>query len=277
MLITYYNNINEGVGAQYQRIIGLLSIAKRHNIKYIHIPIKIDHNYNNDPDWDEKWDNMFNIKKLSNNHEIDFNEIKNNTFQEYFTLDNILNQDNNSILYQFKYPFKVFDNNPDYYFNNIKNDIIKAYDENNSNRILIYNKSKINIAIHIRVFNKNDVIEYYDDYINNKTSRFYITCDMYINYISQLKKIYLNSDIHIFSQKDNFDIHFSKLYNIDNIILHFDDLDTFDTFNHLCKADILVMGLSSFSVLAAFYNKNTVIHFPYGNTAILNTWKIYNI
>ena len=44
----------EGVGAQYQRIVSLLSIAKRHNLKYIHIPIKIGHNYNNDPEWDDK-------------------------------------------------------------------------------------------------------------------------------------------------------------------------------------------------------------------------------
>lgn len=29
---------NEGVGGQYQRIVALLSIAKRHNLKYIHIP-----------------------------------------------------------------------------------------------------------------------------------------------------------------------------------------------------------------------------------------------
>ena len=119
------------------------------------------------------------------------------------------------------------------------------------------------------------MIEYYDDYINNKTIRFYMTCDMYIAYISELKKNYLNSDIHIFSQKDTFDIHYSKLYDIQNIILHFNDLDTFDTFNHLCKADILVMGLSSFSILAAFYNKNTVINLPYGNTAMLKKWKLY--
>ena len=273
MLITYYNKIKEGVGAQYQRIICLLAIAKRHNIKYIHIPIIIDHNYNNDPEWNEKWDKMFNINKLSNNDEIDIKEVK---YTEKFRLDLDLDKDDNSILYQFTYPFKVFDSNPDYYLNSIKNDIIRVYDENNSNRILIYNKSKISIAIHIRVFNKNDVVEYFNDYINNKTCRFYMTCDMYISYISKLKKEYLNSDIHIFSQKDTFDIHYKQLYDIENITLHLDDLDTFDTFNHLCKADILVMGLSSFSVLAAFYNKNTVIYLPFGNTVRLKSWEIYN-
>ena len=62
---------NEGIGAQYQRIVALISIARRHNLKYIHIPIKIGHNYNNEVEWDEKWEKMFNIKKLTNNDEID--------------------------------------------------------------------------------------------------------------------------------------------------------------------------------------------------------------
>ena len=44
----------EGIGAQYQKIIALLSIAKRHNLKYFHIMTKVGHNYENDPNWDEK-------------------------------------------------------------------------------------------------------------------------------------------------------------------------------------------------------------------------------
>ena len=279
MLITYYNKTNihgyyEGIGAQYQRIVALLAIAKRHNIKYIHIPIKVGHNYNNDPKWDEKWDNMFNIKKLSNN--IDLKNITNNySIFTDFSNEKILNDDETK-LYHYLSPFNIFDNNPDYYLSNIQNDIINAYDDINSYRKLIYDKNKISIAIHLRVFNKNDDIENYEDYINNKNARHYMTCDMYINYIDKLKNKYPNYDIHIFSQKDTFDIHYTKLYDIDDIKIHFDDLDTFDTFHHLCKADVLVMGASSFSILAAFYNKNTVIYLPYSHPPSLKSWIIYN-
>jgi hypothetical protein len=281
MLITYYNKVNihgyyEGIGAQYQRIIALLSIAKRHNIKYIHIPIKVGHNYNNDPKWNEKWDNMFNIKKLSNNNEIDLKNIRNkySIFTD-FTLDQLLNDDE-TLLYHYLSPFNIFDNNADYYLSNIQNDIIAAYDDINSTRKLIYNKNKINIAIHLRVFNKKDDIENYDDYINNKNSRHFMTCDMYITYIETLKNKYPNSDIHIFSQKDTFDIHYKKLYDIENIKIHFDELDTFDTFHHLCKADVFAMGSSSFSILAAFYNKNTIIYLPYSHPPSLKSWVTYN-
>ena len=69
---------------------------------------------------------------------------------------------------------------------------------------------------------------------------------------------------------------FQKKYDIENIKIHFDDLDTFDTFHHLCKADVLVMGSSSFSILAAFYNKNTIIYLPYSHPPSLKSWLIYN-
>ena len=63
--------------------------------------------------------------------------------------------------------------------------------------------------------------------------------------------------------------------DINDIIFHLDDLNTFDTFHHLCKADILCMGTSSFSILAAFYNKNTVIYLPYCHPPSSNKWIKY--
>ena len=41
MSIKYEMN-NEGVGAQYQRIIGLLGIAKKHGLKFIHRKITVN-------------------------------------------------------------------------------------------------------------------------------------------------------------------------------------------------------------------------------------------
>ena len=138
----------EGVGAYYQRIISFLAITKRHNssFKYIHIPIKIGHNYDNDPEWDEKWDKMFNIIKLSNNDEIDINNIEKNYNEiNNFTLDNIANT-NTTTLYYYENRnilLDIFDKNPEYYLANIQEQIIEAYDENNNNRKLIYDKNKI--------------------------------------------------------------------------------------------------------------------------------------
>ena len=273
----YIRSDYEGAGAQYQRIIALLSIAKRHNLKYIHIPIKVGHNYNNDPNWNDKWDKMFNIQKLSDT--IDYSLIQNKYLNiSSITLDKLLHDNKKSTnnLFFYTNPFNIFDKNSDYYLSYIQNDLINAYDDNNLNRQLIYDKSKNNIAIHIRVFNQQDDIINYNDYMNNIKSRFYMTCDLYLSLIKNLKNQYQNSDIHIFSQEYLFDIHYKKLRDIEDIKIHFDDLDTFDTFHHLCKSDILVMGTSSFSILAAFYNKNTVIYLPFNHPPSLKSWIIYN-
>jgi hypothetical protein len=36
------------------------------------------------------------------------------------------------------------------------------------------------------------------------------------------------------------------------------------------------MGLSSFSIVAAYYNKNTVIYLQYAYPPILKSWIVYN-
>ena len=51
-----------------------------------------------------------------------------------------------------------------------------------------------------------------------------------------------------------FDIKFKKLRDIKDVIIHFDDLDLFD---------VLVTGLSSFSIIAALYNKNKIIYLKF--------------
>jgi hypothetical protein len=289
MYITYYIDANnlakkdgfEGVGAQYQRIVALIAIAKRHNLKYIHIPIQIGHNINNDPEWNNKWDNMFNIKKLANNDDINYSllEKKYTPYINDISLEQLLKDNDNkndNILNHYFLPFNIFDNNPDYYLSNIQNDLINAYDENNLHRKLIYDKNKTNIAIHIRIYSDYDGPNLYNDYSNNISNRYYMNCNMYIIFINKLKLNYPNADIHIFSQEKYFDLHYKKLKNIENIKLHINDMDTFDTFHHLCKADILCLGTSSFSILAGFYNKNTVIYLPYCHPPSLKTWYIYN-
>lgn len=52
-----------------------------------------------------------------------------------------------------------------------KDDIIKAYNDTNINKTLIYNKNKKNIAIYIRVWNECDTI-YYNGYLNHSCDRY---------------------------------------------------------------------------------------------------------
>jgi len=284
MYITY-NYLNpcnikslEGVGSQYQKIINLYAVIKKYNLKYIHIPLEIGHNYNNDKDWNQKWDTFFNFKKLSNNDEIDIDKLDKYFLTGYISEETIFRNRNPNILYFYFHTFDIFYRDPEYYFKDIQNDLINAYDETNNYRTLIYNKTKTNIAIHIRVHNNYDNEGEYEKYSKSDTSneeRYYFTADMYEKLIKDLKTKYPNSDIHIFSQEEYFDIKFKKLREIEDIKLHFDDMDIFDTFNHMCKADVFVMGLSSLSIIIAYYNKNTVIYLPYSYPPVLKSWIVY--
>jgi len=288
-----YNYLNpcnikatEGVGSQYQKIINLYAVIKKFNLKYIHIPLQIGHNYNNDNDndndndWNEKWDNFFNFKKLSNNNEVDIEKLEKYFITENTTEETIFRNRNPNILYLYFHTFDIFYKNPEYYFKDIQTDLINVYTEANNHRKLIYNKTKTSIAIHIRVYNNYDNEGEYEKYSKTDTSkeeRYNFTADMYENLINQLKEKYTNNEIHIFSQEEYFDIKFKKLRDIQDIKLHFDDIDVFDTFHHLCNADVFVTGLSSFSIIAAYYNKNTVIYLPYPYQPVLKSWIIYNI
>jgi len=95
MYITY-NHLNpcnivkslEGVGSQYRKIISVYSVAKKNNLKYIHIPIRVGHNYDNEKNWDEKWDNFFNFKKVADNDELNIDNDKLNNMEKYFITEN---------------------------------------------------------------------------------------------------------------------------------------------------------------------------------------------
>lgn len=284
MYITYnyLNTCNidetEGIGSQYQKIISIYAVARKNNIKYIHIPINVGHNYNNDKDWNLKWDKMFNFQKLAYNHEIDIETIEKEFFIDNCPYQYLLNNKNENKLYFYFHNFELFNENTEYYFKDIQDDLIDAYNETNNNRKLIYDKNKTNIAIHIRTHNDFDLKNFYNDYIDDNNTnkvRHNLNCEMYIKLIKLFKERYENSDIHIFSQEKYFDIKFKNLRNIENINIHFDDIDVFDTFHHLCKADILVTAESSFSYIAALYNKNIIIHCNFYSCA-LNTWIKYD-
>jgi N6-adenosine-specific RNA methylase IME4 len=263
MYLTYDTQF-EGAGAQYQRILCLLAIAKRHNLKYIHKKITVDHNYNNDSEWDNKWDDFFNISTLSYHGNIEKLNIVKYEYIDNTILNKIINAYEYNNLYSICFAFNIVDTSPDYYYKSIQDDAIYAYDKANSNRQLMYSKDKISIALHIRAYNDCD-----ETHVQTfEHTRFAISCDEYYKLITKLKNTYTNAEIHIFSQK-TFDEKYSSLRDIPDLNIHL-DYDTFDTFHHLCKADILVMGRSSFSYLAAIYNKKSVIYYTFWHPPLDN-------
>jgi hypothetical protein len=259
MHITYCNPYeSEGIGAQYQRIIAIYSIGKKHNISFIHTKIDIEHNYKNENDWNDKWDKFFNLKLLSSQD----TNYSNNVFIKNINMHNINDLINQPILLKCMYPYDIVNKEPNIYYKLIQDDIRKAYDSSiQKKECYLYDKNKMNVAIHIRVHNSKDLQEYKKDF-ETTTGRFLNDNKKYIEIINKLLSEYTNIDIHIFSQ-DNFDIKYASLRELPNVKIHLDEIDAFDAFHHMYSADILVIGSSSFSYLAGIYNKNKVMYIPF--------------
>ena len=129
-----------------------------------------------------------------------------------------------------------------------------------------YNKNDFNIAVHVR---RGDVSP-----INN--SERYTSTEQIINIINNLKKIYPHGIIYIFTEiNEENKNEFDSILN-DTIKLKANE-DVIDTFNHLIKADVLVLGKSSFSYLAGLYNKNIVYNLEFWHKSMPNWINIDNI
>lgn len=265
-----FSEEREGVGAVYIRIISLLAICRKYNLEFIHHRQTLGHNYNKDKDWDDKWDNFFNLKRICKTiYDI---AISNFTINKiHIMTDNHLNylieNKNKCELNYFENPHGIIENDTNSFFSLIQRDLIDAYNESNSNRKLIYKKKSV--AIHIRVLNDYDTTPY-NCFIHGTACYFKFNENDYMILIEKIIKLYPDHDIYIFTQ-NQFNVKFPNIKNKYPTLNINIDMDTFDTFHHLAKADVFVMGLSSFSSLAAFYNNNTVIYTGFWKKG-LNTW-----
>lgn len=272
-----YQATSEGIGAQYQRIIALLGVAQVHNLKFIHQMITVGHNYNNDPLWNEKWDRFFNIKSIKHllaNESTENKRIMSIYKMNHHDINIIMNPVSRENIFMISLPFQLVDVAPNIYYGAVQKDIQKAYDESNFNRPLdLFNKDKINIAIHIRVLNHCDD-ECEIQSFENLDGRYEIHDDQYVKLINSLRSIYQNTDIHIFSQS-NLLRKYKALVDLNNVYLHLDN-DAMETFHHMCNANVLVIGKSSFSYLAGIYNKNKVIYIPFHHPPLDGWESIHN-
>jgi hypothetical protein len=220
MLYLTYNTADDGLGGQYQRIIGIMALAKKHQCTYVHNPIiKMEHIPNPQREYLKKIEDYFQIQ----NHHPNIDDYQYNQVVEF---NAILDQDTD--IYNQIIP----------HLRQIKQTIPLPY----------YNSSK-NIAVHIR---RGDV--------NNITHPGrYTPIVAFKQIIDQLTTHYPNSNVCVFTEitpenKDEFDIFQNTQIKI------VADEDILTTMEYLIQSDVLVMCKSSFSYIAGLYNKNQVIY-----------------
>jgi hypothetical protein len=250
---------HDGFGSQLFSIISGLAYCLKNNIQYSHSQI----------------DNI----KLIDKNEFQNNELaKANLFiNEFIDQLGIDTKRNDCEVYPFLHDY-IHSNGVDNFFTD---DFIKLLSNSNfSQRPELYKNDKFNIAIHIRRGNDipttNNI--HYHDFQQNYNQR-WIESNVYDDLIAKLNKKIPNCAIHIFSWNDpklSISLPNMQYHIVDNGELFMDD------FNSLIHADLLVVGSSTFSLSAGFFNKNQVIcdsslcKLP--NTPIPSLWlKNYNV
>ncbi len=261
LYLTYNIKINpDGMGAQYQRVVGIICISLYYNFQYVHTPIiKMDHIE------DMKYlNNIDNFFQISNNYPNVDSIVYDNIFEESNpTIDDLnkYNINNKNILVKIYLPYNICDNNTIVYetgMQRLRNILI---DKN----LPFYKNNYKKIAIHIR---RGDV----KATVNENR---YVPLDEIIKIINTFKKKYDNCSFYIFTQIDETNKNEFDIFNNDTMVQIKANEDILLTLNHLIHADILVLCKSSFSYLAGLYNNNTVYYFDFWHSKLSN-WKNIN-
>ena len=234
---------DDGFGSQLQGLIYSIMFAECNNYSFAYSNIhKIDHNYDNNPNFVEDLENYINIK----NNYINTSNIDSSSVIEI--------PDGKEYVYMAINTDKVLESPQ---FKNLKTIIYK-------NKKSPFNKDIFNIAIHIRKFNKCD---------NRTSSIAPYTNQYYVELINTVKEFFIDKNIlfHIYSQGTLEEFNELKM---ESVLFHLNE-SIQDTFNGFLFADLLITGPSSFSYIAALLTDSEVIYVPFDQHGPCKKWRIY--
>jgi len=232
----YITNIDggDGFGSQFLSRICGITYANYHKLNYVHFPIKTIL--------------LEDKPSQSRTDELDSSNILLNSIMLNLRIKNIDELDSSDTINtccRTNFYNEILSNPSQYFTDEWISSLQDSYSEKPPN---YYQNDKLNIAIHIR--RGNDIS------INNYMR--YVSSDFYDDLIAKFLEKYENSIIHIFSWNDP-----GITIKSDRIMLHItsDGGKKFlSDFNALVHANILLVGASSFSTSAAFFNKNLVLY-----------------
>jgi hypothetical protein len=228
---------SDGFGGQFQTMINAICIVEENNLgQYIHIPIKsIEHNYDNDPKFLEKIEDLMNLKKYYTPSTLD--------------ISNAIS-DGKIVLFNTNECISRFNQNLDYYIKSETMKKLKNIFWQNKERPFKNHSNNI-VAVHIRRQNSND----------NRIDGTNTHLNYYINKMELILRKYPESIFYIYSQKNDVD-DYSQIPPYFNVVYRI-DAPLFETFTELVDADVLVMSRSSLSYTAALLSDGEIYYNPY--------------
>lgn len=235
----YVTNItlSDGFGSQFQHIISVLLICYRSGFFFAYNSLKtMAHNYNDDPDFLEKMEDLMNIRPYfisKDNEQLKDEHITVCDMTAKYVIDKNINEyATDDSLGQIKTMF---------WANKCKADTFAAYPD------------KVNVAVHIRRANSHDVrVEGTDT-----------SDDFFLKAIQHVRDKHSSSSnpllFHIYSQGS---LDMFSSYLAEDTIFHIDE-DLASSFIAMVASDILVTSFSSLSYIAAFLNDGIIYYHPF--------------
>jgi hypothetical protein len=224
----------DGFGAQYQTIINTIIYCMENNINYLYSPLKnVEHNYENDPNYINKLENLMNLK------------------------ENVKNRDDTTIEIKFGSTVLIeFEKSIDRYCNSETMKCIKECFWRNKERDFFKN-GKMNISVHIRRENNADK--------GQCGARGTTPNEYYIRIMNEIRAKYNGNQLqfHIYSQGIEEDFEILKRENVE---FHLNEEIT-TTFIGMVAADILVISPSSLSYVAGLLSDGIVYYKPFWHSS----------
>ncbi len=254
----------DGLGSQYQKIIGIITIAMKYNLEYVHTKITImDHI--DSPEYLQKISDFFQIEyhyKSVNDYKYDEIFYEENPTDDIIK-DYINKSKNSNILLKILKPHNIVFNNDTALLNKSMK-ILRTYLKMPE---LPYYNIPLNIkkiAIHIR---RGDVdpIKYPDRFV---------PIDKYISIVNKFNELYPNNKIFIFTEITETNKNEFNVFNKYNNVKVLADIDVIESLAYMINADILVTCKSSFSYIPAIYNKNKVFYIDFWHKPLENWMNI---
>jgi hypothetical protein len=225
----------DGFGSQFQYLISILLICYRSGYQFVYNKLtSMEHNYDNDPDFIEKMENLMNLRPY-------FVSFGDESLQDAYIS-----------IYDMTAKY-VIDNNINDYARDEYLDQIKTMFWANKNRNTVFPQIEgepqtTHVAVHVRRPNSDD----------NRVLGSDTPDQFYLDAIQRIRNEYpdLKLVFHIYSQGS---LDLFQCYVAEDTILHIDEpLET--TFISMVAADMLITSFSSLSYIAAFLSDGIIYY-----------------
>ena len=246
LYLTYELGI-DGLGGQYQRIIGILALSKKYGCKYVHTPIQyMEHIPEPKQEYLNKIEEYFQISQhYKNSKDLIYDKVISVQSPNIENAILLYKSSTENILLVLGNPSAILDRDTSIY-NYIIPELRQIKQKIDLPHYDLHNK---NIAIHIRRGDVNQT-RYPDRYTK---------IEYFKKIAEQLSHRHQTANICIFTELTDENKNEFEIFNDMNVKIIANE-DVLTTLDYLICADILVTCKSSFSYIAGLYNANTVLY-----------------